>query len=687
MNFSINSNPINAFTINGEPISSDIIASGSGTLISFEQTVLIQASGTLIFFDQSVELLTTAGGVFISFDQSVITQGQGTLISFYQSVASAASASFLQRNGWYPIIIIDDNRVPDNMIRNFTIDKSEGDAANLQLEMLMPTGNIDINSYIAKRITVDIVMANGSGYRAFTGFINIPTIDLINRYLTLSCLDLRREIINSQLANSIQNIGYYSKELFGDGTGDIADQLDQRLTTVPLAVDITNYGALSIYSLIPKTTPDFTLNNSDVYRGDGRDPTYTKAIRSKLTNKVNLTFTYQYQRAYQRVRNFSWSAQYGSTCNFLLEGFDVAKREMIEAAIKAAGWPVVNRVNYTPVLANGFYKCFGANIGFTTIQTTGTNSPLKDTLGNNITDSAGQQIYQYVATKQVDMRNQLCFGASWNAATRFTQNLSETYTMSVSAPQSINQYGVIETSESGSVTSEFDSTAWENFTTYTGYPSIGPRVPNNSVNFYVNLDTNIGGYYNAMYTMLNRARTTILKAHREDKVDFIRNIWPQVDIYHTVALNTSTIQCRGKVYTITHTCDVTTGEATTKVQLAMSTATGSASDSPLSIPARPVYNPPQEDVLGVRLQSHYGLPPQDNWNGFIGNKFVTETVVRQGPNGFYYNATNRFRTSYDVSFTVDTPPIEDAVRANVNIGSTASYSVAIPADPLTLTVI
>lgn len=643
-------------------------------------TILSQCNaGVLASIEQSVALQQTVdAGALISITQSVISEcNAGSIINLQQQVSSASQLTFLERNGWYPIIIINNIRVQDNKIRDFIVTKTESSTAQLSCEFLAGTGVIDLDYYIGKSITVDVVKPDGSANRVFTGKINLPELDIIDGYLYLQCSDMREERIESELADLLPSIGYYSEDLFGSGTGSVADEMTDRMSTIPYSLDYSNYGNVIIHGLLAGT-PHYTLYSSDVYRDDGQDPVVQKAIRSKIVNTVNISIAHQYVRTYHRTRTFQWDANYGSTCEFLRGGYDVAKREMIAAAVQAAGWPVHGSISYTPCLPSGVYRCSGYNLIWGTSKQEGTYTPVINSLtGKAQVDSSGNPVYGFVATSQTNYANVLCFGASWNATTRFAQNLQENYTLTVTAPQSVNQFGVVDEDMSIGVSSTYDATDWENYKTYSAPPTNVVRI-GSSTNYYINRDVNLSGFNDALNAALNKAKVTILKAHREDKVIFNTVIFPELDVYHTIQLDTNRVDCIGKVYSYTHTCNVTNGDAKTKVELALSRSVGSQSDSALSIPERPAYNPTQTGA-SVNLQSHYGQAPQSGWNGFIANKWITVNTGGQ--------STNKLKTAYPVQFIVDTPNIEDAVRSNVQLYTTATYNVSIPNNSLTITII
>lgn len=624
--------------------------------------ILNNGSGQYIEIEQEVELLESGSGSLISIEQEVINSGSGSLITINQMVIDANVTTFLTRNGWYPILVIGGVRIPDNQIHMIEVGRTENDSATLDFTLIPPLGAINLTQYEGQEVTLDVILyPSGLGYRVYTGTVNIPEIDLINKKLMFTCNDNRRENIDLQLASILPYIGWYSEEAFGV-PGDSSDVLEQRLSTVPQAVDFNAYGSPIISNLLAKATPDITLYDADVYRDDGHDPVVSLSPRSRLVNTINLTATYQFQRLYHRNITYSWEAPYADdVCEFLTNSYSVASRDMIRQAAASAGWVINGEIIFRDVLAAGFYRCNGATIGWSTAKFSGQNVDTGDK------DATGNAVYKVVPTGYQDLGAALCFGADWTASKRWSQNITEKYIISVTAPQSISQYGAIEQDSSIGVASEYDSSGWEKYDTYTAPDAL-----------VQDQDTNLMGWYNNVALAVARAQTTIIKAHRDNRVTFHCELHPEFELSHTIYLDCTRLQARGKVRTIKHRMDVTTGEAVTTCELALSRSTGSSSTtSPQTIPTRPTYNP-ATPITSITLDSHYGNAQSPfginnvdpAWTGHIGNR------------NFAIDGGGFGRSNWTHAFIVDTPPIEEAVRSNVELAGTGTYTTAIQNDLL-----
>lgn len=662
---SLNGFVINGAQVNGSPAAGGIIATGEGTLVEIEQTVLILASGSIVEFEQEVVFLETGEGTLVTIEQLVQTQSSGTLVEFEQRVLNSAAVipSHETRTGWDATVIIDGVITPQEQIHGkMTIVKTEGTSTLATFTLIPPTGIQDLDFYQGKSVTIDIHTNNTSTYRAFTGVVDIPDIDIIQQKITLRCTNRRKELINTTQQAVVPNIGHYNSAIFSE-VDELSDELDQRLTTIPSSFDFdgTNQGVLTAWA--PKSTPDFVLDDADIYYDT---PDVEMSSRGRIVNTVNISFEYRYPRLWHKEVSYQWNAPYtntGSACLIIGQGYSLTPRASIEAAVGAAGWVLKAPITYVDLPPNGFYRCGDATGYFTTIKTTVQTAAKRDASGNVVTDANGDPIPDGSARSQVtDLRYTFAGGAGWIATNRWAQDISEQYTLTVASSQSVAQYGVIEQDAQYGVDSLFNTDDWENYNEFNGAGG----------SYHIDADTNLVTFNSAVTTALQIASTTIEGSHRDTRVTLFRSIMPHLELSHTVEATADKISCKGKTRKITHTLDCNTGEAVTNLEIALSRATGSGSGSTLSPPTRPTDNPSIPTQL-ITLQNHFGIDPSTAaataWNGMIGNSYT-------GPYG------SGVRTSYPESFVVDAPAIGSIYRDQRILGKTQSYNVAIRNDSL-----
>ena len=576
------------------------------------------------------------------------------------------ASSHLQRSGWDCILIINGYHVPNSQIVGTAdINRTENDASLMTLTLLPDTGVIDIDFYQGKSITLDIQTVNGIK-RIYTGVIDIPEIDLIAETITLRCTDRRTEQLNNQLPGLTDTIGLWSPHIF-QTPRDTAEEVEQRLTTTPTAVDFDAYGNYTVTSWTPKATADFTLTDSDVYRNK---PAVELTSRGRITNKIDIKFQYRYERFFHIERTFTWTSPINNDICLLLQyGYSLTPRAAVVAAIDAVGWPVVDgNITFTDIWPSGWYKCGSLQIGWSTVQLQGVNELVTDEGGNTVSDSSGNPLYSARITNATDYAAIYCMGATWKGSQQWAQNLTEEYTLSVQAPQSQTQFGTIQQDVQYAIDDPADIGNWEENVYYTSNNGM-------SSNYFIDQDTTRNEFNVAMNVALNQAKTTIVGSHRDTRVMVDTFIWPEIDLRHTVLVNTDEIVAKGKVFNIRHQINISTGEAVTSTTVVLSRSTGSASDSPLATPTIPSdtfsYN-----TGSLFLGNHFGDDPTTeaarNWNGMIGNRWKTEN-------------NNTFKTTYQEQFIVDTPAIPENQRQAKTLTASQSYDVEIPNDTLTIT--
>lgn len=661
-------------------IEQEVADINAGLMLGIEQTVALVSSGSeeFISIEQTVDLFITGSGQIIGIEQNVRAIAEGQFLSIEQRVQSPAQVSGLERRGWEAFVTLDGLAI-DCLHANIQVTRSEGGAALMELTTIPQLGLQDLDSLAGKPIVCDIQTTAGL-FRIFTGKVDVPHVDIVGKKITLSCTDNRIELINTTMGTVVSTIGYWSPVIF-QSPKDTAEYLEQRLTTVPIAVDFDPYGDYSVTLKQAKATPDYILTGIPPDGVYYRDPSVEYTSRAKITNQINISFTYRFARLYHMEKHFSWTSPIATNlCLVLQQGYSFATRTMIEQAVTGAGWPIHGSITYTPIQQGGWYGCpaFGGGtagqIAWSTVSFRGSTSPMLDPVtGLPRVDASGNPVNQVGAGTFTDFSTIFANGASWNATTRWVQTVIENYTLSVTAPQSISQYGVVESFNQYSSEDTTDSSAWENYKTYDNPYN---QIP---LNYYIDTATSRSLLNSAVITAVNIAKTTILNLHRDTRVSISRFIWPQVDLKHTVEINSTitnggAFRARGKVFNIIHLLNTGTGEGVTNLTLALSRAQGTQTDTVISVPlvAPDTVNFGASSIV---LGSHYGEDPSNHpeWNGYIGNKFVA---------AFGFLPT---RSNYPEQFRVDTNRISDPLRVDKNKFASSTYNIGIPNDLLEVT--
>ncbi len=671
----LNNRPLNEETINGEDVA-------NGPLLSISKNILenVLAIGTLLYIKKDIQRHTLSQPILYI---SKKISSPNTIPSFYT------------RNGWEPIITINAITVPANQIINsITITKQEEQNHLAEFSLRLYPATYNLHNYQAAAITISIRQA-GVVTRLFTGIVDIPVVNTIDEKITLKCVSDRRTLLNN-LATLVPYIGYYDKTVIG-GDLDTYDLINSRLKTIPYSLDFDSYNNYSLTSWQPAASPNFSLGSSSIYR---RTPSITIESSSKIINQVDLTLSYGYQRCHHVQTRYEWNHPYapfdpangtGGICPFLHSAPSMPTRAMIQSAAEGTGWPTVNNnYHFGKQFLSGNYQCDGYWTSWSTVETSTFTAGQTDANGNPILDPSGNQYMRSVNKVVSDHTNTYTMNALWDATKRFTQNIKEVYTISVKAPQSISLYGTLPSTENYSITNPNQFVNWENYKAYTTPPT-GVTLVESGGNYFFNGDDSRESLFVNMYvTALNKAKTMILKTHRDTSIVYQSPISPTLELKHTVALTGKWINGKGKCKLIKHVMNVSNGdegEAYTEVTLLQYRGVGTVGESILQPPA-----PPADTYLGtdhqINLQTHLGIDPStpgsEKWNGYVGNMQVIQQVPNAPGSGVLGSTYNYTRTNYTTSFIVDAPVIDSLLRDERTLNETGVvYNINIPSDSTT----
>lgn len=671
----------NFFSVNSAPVNDKASAPAlgdfeGGLVIEFEQAVKnYSAAATVIEIEQTVDFKGTAEGEVIAFEQAVkgFADSQ-VVIEFEQTVKSLSDVGTCFVSDWDLLLTINGAVIPKNqIIGRMEVLRSESDAALLTFELRPPVGIQDPCEYQGKRVTLDVIQGTETT-RIYTGIVDYPTYSLVGETVQYRCTDKRRELINSQLKTAVKSIGYYTKSIFGEPV-DTADELDKRLTTVPLSVDFDAYGNYTVTNIAPKSTADYVISSSDVFR---RNPRVEIASRARLVNKFTFNMEYRYSRLHARSATFFWQhPAKDNICLFLEDRYSLTSKEMVRSAAQSAGWPLVGDIDFEEVWPGGWYNCGENLVGWSPIITSGGNMVQEtDNNGDPITGPTGSPNYRLQGRSVQNTGSLFCLGAFWKAGKRWAQTKSEIYTATVEAPQSISKFGIIEQERNYGVESEYDDDEFENIGQWDErFGKLEPYKTTISEGYYIDYSDNRGEFNESFLTAVNIGKTTILRSHRDNRIIVEVPLSPEYDLKHTIEVATNKVDGRGKVSQIRHVFDISNKEAYSEVELSLSRAPGSASNTPISIPGVP--NIPTSTIGTVFLGNFFGLDPNlynsENWTGMIGNKIAGEYLGG--------GVTNTYVTTFPEAFVVRTPDIPDNLRENIAGNSSINYTVSIPNDP------
>lgn len=648
------------FAVSGTLISVEqtVVTNASGALITVDQTIGKAASGSLITVEQEIIERIAASGSLISVEQSIVLSASGSLITVEQRVKDSVAPSNESLHGWDLLVQINGATVSNSeLYGTMNIVRREGQAALLDITLIKQPGVQDLYAYHGKSITVDLIEV-AQTRRIYTGIIDIPEVDLINGLITLRCTDKRKEQINSQFAGRVATVGKWSDHIF-DTPVDTADELTQRLKTTTTVVDFDAYGNYTVSDSLPKSTPQITLTDSDVYR---RKPSLKVASRARLTNRVNLEFTYQYTRLRHRELNFKLQAP--TFCQIITSGgvYKFLRVEAIPSTIDSTSYKLkTGSLSITYMPSSGVYNCRNPYTGqysdyyWSTASTQYATQPKLDSSGNQVYDAQGNPVYEAVRTSVTDYAKAFGLDATWVGAKDFVQNIQEKINIQVNAPQSQLRFGVVEKDQKNGHRVEYDAGEFEKNEKYI--------APNNmaqvGTDWYRDEAGDSRDYLNALDTALSMAQATIKQSHRSNIVSFETPPRSDIDLKHTLRVNAGLIDATGKVVEVSHSFNMSTRAASSSFDIAFS-----QSD-----------NSPPSDTLNVSL---LGIP-------LVGNgptstiTIYTDEAAKPTAGSFGIPKVTTANSTFNV------PAIDDASRNEQLVETSYTYDIPINNDNLTVT--
>lgn len=679
----LNGGALNSHAINAA--AGFVSAIGGGVVVSIEQEVqalgtntsnIVQivgkksTAGANVTLHQIVNFRKT-GSTTIDVEQIVASKKASFALDLEQLVVAVSEpTTFFGRNGYEPLIYIANNKVDEDKLHgNINVTFTENDAPQLSFTIIPDNGVQDLRDYRGKVVVYKIRTASGT-FPIFAGRINTPEVEIVDQKITLNCsVDIEQLIDDTFTASELAKVGYYNNSVFSKPKTTL-QELRDRISTVPKTLIVDASGIPDVIDIAAKASADFTLGNSDVYR---RDVMFKFGSKQRYINKININVDYTFQRLHHQEVTYQTTSPHTTICQMLTGGYTPLQRQLVYSAVQGSDWPVKSGITFGDIYPSGYYKCGDATVGWSTISCTGTTAPTGAT-----TD--GNEQLEYTAQACTNLATTLCTSASWIATKRYAQNIKHSYTITVQAPQSQSEFGNKEQDDNFSYSDTFESEVWEDYDAYTTrVPSGLSQSGSQGGNFWIDATTDKKTFNSSMNILLNRAKSEILKSHREDRVLFTRSLWPNISLKHTVYLNADRIEAKGKVYSYTHSINIGTGEATTRVELALSRSVGSTSDSTLTLPTAPTSTPSYPTAT-VSLPGHYGEDPEltsgsEDWVGHIANKLIWT----------YTSGKPDLRmTQYPVRFIYDTPEVPSSLRDQSELTATASYNVAIPNDTLTI---
>ncbi len=544
--------------------------------------------------------------------------------------------------------------------------RAEEDAARTAEFTLLPSaGAVDPLDWTSAAVTLDFIRVLPTGSiprRIFTGKVDLADYDPNTRQVRFQCTDDLQNVVAGLSKAAIDAIvgGTYSRGAQGE-IDEHWDYAQARLDSVAGSLDCNAYAGPRV-SLWDGLATWKVFDEDDIL---DQSLGIELPRRKELVNQVEIAYEYRYHRLRERWASVGFSASILGVGAYA-RGYTFPKRQEIESALGSIGWHVIS--------------------------------------------SAFQQSYDYVKIGDPAGAPPGGAGDWWivtgggvsNAQARLAQRhgqpVTEAYTLTVTASDSLAANGLLAKPLRGALASEWSPAAWEADMTLTPDASAGnvDHAP----------DATRADSDAAIAALVNMARRTILASHRTARVHWSVPCLPEIDLDRAAEIDTSTVAATGKIAQFEHEIDLGAGTAITRVAIALSgvAAGGIAVSDPVTVPSAPdVDAEVGEDDWAAELPDfnvHVGGMNTSNYSddlmGYLCNAPATLTAYNftldqsfSFENPHYDAATlnGAILNGYDfpvTGFRARMPGVASSHRAATEIPISQSYTLAIPENPFTL---
>lgn len=555
---------------------------------------------------------------------------------------------------WRARVLLDGVDVSARLTGTITVEAEESAARVAEFTLLPTGGALNPWTYVAADVEIEHQWDGGPWLPLFRGVVETPEYNPVERTLAMRCTDDRQGVLNRLTRGQIDALiaaGRWSAAVFDEADAGLA-YAENRISTTPAALELDRNRVPRVTPWAAKAQADHEYTAAQIFDGS---LSLDLAGRSQIHNKSDLSFQYRYPRLKRRAWQFRWDHP-DNTLNLILANAPTfPTRDMVLGAINGTGWiPRVISIRELPPAQ--WYQ------------------PI-----------LGQWAYWGI---DEDVRANLVWGVSAVLDNRYAQGVTETWKATVTAPDSIAQLGEIGDEASANLSVEFDTAAWE------ADEEAEPVVPEpanamasltgeTSQDMTTQAEDGRPVAEAAFETLVARAQTAILAAHRATRVAAAVPLDALLSLTDTVRVATSVLTAKGKVVRVHHRMDIDAGTADTEFAIAISAvnASGLASTTPPAPPAAPakpesLSAQPGKLIDGATTVLHDG------------NGQLTEAVRATVKTGFIGNAESALAagaTAATPEFRVTVPEIPAEDRDPLELDAAPkTFTVAIPQDELAI---
>lgn len=521
---------------------------------------------------------------------------------------------------WRLQVLLGGVDVTEVLTGSVVISRSEDGDAVARFGLYLGPGPVDVVSYRGAALTVDFVVLGDPDHasRRFTGYLVQPSFDVLSRVMLCEA--------TTRLADTIERLeladidlltgGYWSADVFEETAGRSRwDYAQERMSTRPASLNVDRNGQPRVTSWQPALAYDF-LPGTSVY--ESLD--VNLAPLGDTPNVYELELDYRFSRYRQWDQDYEWSHPLGSFDAWRADSSELPDVQMIAEAVESAGWFISGEPGY--------------------VRLPGDLPDLPQPWYNKNTD--------------------LLLGVSFDAGVRWSQRAVEQYRLRLQVSASVEAVDeVIERARIVLDTDTDSESAWELSGDLVSVPQRDQA----------RLEA-------AAVCGLHVGRVALLAGHRANQVTW------QTPLAHALTVDFGGA-CRfddgqqlitGAPVALEEEMDVSTGRALLTVTLAVSRGDVGATDSPLTVPAPPVFDDGAPPAEPAALTTQLGLRDtsplyDDDLPGFAGNYSIG-------------NGDPALR--FPRRFMLETPEIPEQWRDEIQAERSAVFDVATPVDLLEL---
>lgn len=543
-----------------------------------------------------------------------------------------------------------------NLVGTVEVDAEAGASRTARFTLRLTDPPVSLLAWVGLPVAIDFVRVITGvqvPWRKFTGRVDLPTWNPYQMEMALDCVDDLRDVVAGLDRAAILTLtgGQYSV----GAQGEIEDNWDYAQAVMESVAGDLDAGP----SGGPRVTPWTGLPVWRTFSAeDLLDPAPVLELPrlQNLVNTVEISYEYRYAVCRERRASVAWSGSIIGVAA-LARGYQFPDLDAVHGAVGGLDWHILS------------YAWSSAYSLVKTAKPVGA----PDGADGDWWVVTGGGIANYSA----------------RLGQRHSQTVTETYTLTVSAPDAVAAHGVRMRPLRGAMASEWAADEWETDWTLTTPDATAGDVAYAPDATRADSDACIA-------TLLAMARRQILESHRVP-VTFSVGCVPELDVSLAVALELpDATTLSGKVSRVVDVLEIDAGSATSTLTIAPMGIASVAADA-LTAPAPPDLAAALEsDTWGLAipaLGTHVGgatlsAPYDEDVMGYLANAPAQLTA---------YNPTLGATYTYDNSyyapaatwptegFRVSMPGVAGSHRNPIDLAATASYRVAIPAESNPLT--